>query len=143
MKYGLKKFATMLITILCISFLVYLAFDVIPGDAALAALGTDVEPERLAALREEMGLNRPFLERYFDLLVSLVRGDFCTSYKNKLRVTSGRHLYGKTQRGADRQGDNGDQSNHDVGAAFFHGYYDYLCFRNGFQAVHTGGICLV
>ncbi len=81
MKYGLKKFATMLITILCISFLVYLAFDVIPGDAALAALGTDVEPERLAALREEMGLNRPFLERYFDWLVSFVRGDFGTSYK--------------------------------------------------------------
>ena len=58
MKYGLKKFAAMLITILCISFLVYLAFDVIPGDAALAALGTDVEPARLEALREEMGLNR-------------------------------------------------------------------------------------
>ena len=86
MKYGLKKFATMLITILCISFLVYLAFDVIPGDAALAALGTDVEPERLAALREEMGLNRPFLERYFDWLVSFVRGDFGTSYKYKLPV---------------------------------------------------------
>ena len=65
---------------------VYLAFDVIPGDAALAALGTDVEPERLAALREEMGLNRPFLERYFDWLVSFVRGDFGTSYKYKLPV---------------------------------------------------------
>lgn len=86
MKYGLKKFATMLITILCISFLVYLAFDVIPGDAALAALGTDVEPERLAALREEMGLNRPFLERYFDWLVSFVTGDFGTSYKYNLPV---------------------------------------------------------
>lgn len=86
MKYALKKFAAMLVTILCISFLVYLAFDLIPGDAALAALGTDVEPKRLATLREEMGLNRPFLERYFDWLVSFVRGDFGTSYKYNLPV---------------------------------------------------------
>ena len=86
MKYGLKKFAAMLITILCISFLVYLAFEVIPGDAALAALGIDVEPERLAALREEMGLNRPFLERYIDWLASFVKGNFGTSYKYNLPV---------------------------------------------------------
>lgn len=86
MKYGLKKFAAMLVTIFCISFLVYLAFDVIPGDAALASLGTDVEPARLAALRDEMGLNRPFLERYFDWLASFVKGDFGTSYKYNLPV---------------------------------------------------------
>ena len=38
MKYIGKKLAAMIITLLCISFLVYLAFDLIPGDAALAAL---------------------------------------------------------------------------------------------------------
>lgn len=86
MKYSLRKFVTMLITILCISFLVYLAFDIIPGDAALAALGTDAEPERLEALREQMGLNRPFLERYFDWLISFFKGDFGTSYKYNLPV---------------------------------------------------------
>lgn len=86
MKYVLKKFVTMLITILCISFLVYLAFDIIPGDAALAALGTDAEPGRLEALREQMGLNRPFFERYFDWLISFLKGDFGTSYKYNLPV---------------------------------------------------------
>ena len=40
MRYIGKKLAAMMITLLCISFLVYLAFDLIPGDAALAALGT-------------------------------------------------------------------------------------------------------
>ena len=60
MKYIGKKLSTTLITLLCISFLVYLAFDVIPGDAALAALGTDATPESLEALREQLGLNRPF-----------------------------------------------------------------------------------
>lgn len=86
MKYALKKLAAMIITILCISFLVYLAFDIIPGDAALASLGTDANPERLASLRKEMGLNRPFVERYFDWLASFLQGDFGTSYKYKMPV---------------------------------------------------------
>lgn len=86
MKYVGKKLVTMLITLLCISFLVYLAFDIIPGDAALAALGTDATPERLNALREQLGLNKPFIERYFQWLLQFVRGDFGTSYKYKMPV---------------------------------------------------------
>lgn len=86
MKYCIKKFVAMLATILCISFLVYLAFGIIPGDAALAALGTDAEPERLEAMREQMGLNKPLYERYFDWMVSFCRGDFGISYKYNLPV---------------------------------------------------------
>lgn len=86
MKYVGKKLVTMLITLLCISFLVYLAFDIIPGDAALAMLGTDVEPERLEVLREQMGLNKPFLERYALWLSGFVKGDFGTSYKYNMPV---------------------------------------------------------
>ncbi len=86
MKYVGKKLVTMLITLLCISFLVYLAFDIIPGDAALAMLGTEVEPERLEALREQMGLNKPFLERYALWLSGFVKGDFGTSYKYNMPV---------------------------------------------------------
>lgn len=86
MKYVGKKFAAMLVTILCISFLVYLAFDIIPGDAALAALGTDATPESLAALREQLGLDRPFIERYFEWLFHFVRGDFGDSYKYHMPV---------------------------------------------------------
>ena len=36
MKYVGKKFVTLIITLLLISFLVFLAFDIIPGDAAMA-----------------------------------------------------------------------------------------------------------
>lgn len=86
MRYIGKKLAAMIITLLCISFLVYLAFDLIPGDAALAALGTDATPESLAALREQLGLNRPFLERYLEWLVHFLCGDFGTSYKYHMPV---------------------------------------------------------
>lgn len=86
MKYIGKKLVTMLMTLLCISFLVFFAFDIIPGDAALAALGTDASPESLAALREQLGLNRPFLTRYLAWLMDFVRGDFGTSYKYHMPV---------------------------------------------------------
>ena len=86
MKYIGKKLSTTLITLLCISFLVYLAFDVIPGDAALAALGTDATPESLEALREQLGLNRPFLQRYVAWLFDFIRGEFGMSYKYQMPV---------------------------------------------------------
>ena len=60
MKLAAKKFLSMVITILAVAFLVFLAFAVIPGDPATAQLGTRATPERVEALREEMGLNRPF-----------------------------------------------------------------------------------
>lgn len=86
MKYVGKKFGAMLVTLLMISLLVFLAFDIIPGDAAMAQLGTDATPERLEALREEMGLNKPFLERYFIWLAAFIQGDFGDSYKYNMPV---------------------------------------------------------
>lgn len=86
MKYVGKKLGAMLVTVFLISFLVFLAFDMIPGDAAMAQLGTDVTPERLEALREEMGLNKPFVERYFIWLAAFLQGDFGMSYKYNIPV---------------------------------------------------------
>lgn len=86
MKYIGKKLGAMLVTLLLISFLVFLAFDMIPGDPAQARLGTEVTPERLEALREEMGLNKPLIERYLRWLVAFVQGDFGDSYKYNMPV---------------------------------------------------------
>lgn len=87
MKLLIKKFVSMLITLLIVSFLVFLAFDLIPGDAAVSKLGTQATPERVDALREQMGLNRPFLVRYVDWLFSFVRGDMGVSYSYGKRVS--------------------------------------------------------
>lgn len=88
MKYAGKKFVALLITLLLISFLVFLTFAIIPGDAAMAQLGTETSPERLEALREEMGLNQPFLQRYIQWLLAFLQGDFGTSYKYNVSVQS-------------------------------------------------------
>ena len=62
----LKKITTLIITLLLVSVVTFVAFSVIPGDPALAKLGTYATPERVEALREEMGLNKSLPERYVD-----------------------------------------------------------------------------
>ena len=60
-----------------------------PGDPAqrkLTAQGVAVSKQVLEQTREEMGLNRPFLVRYGDWLLGVLRGDFGASYKDGMPV---------------------------------------------------------
>lgn len=86
MKYVIKKICTMLITILLVSLFVFIAFDIIPGDPALNRLSTGATAEKLNALREEMGLNRPLPVRYFSWLKDFFFGDMGSSYSYSMSV---------------------------------------------------------
>lgn len=86
MRYMLKKLGILLATLFIVSLLSFLAFQVIPGDAALSMLGTEATPERLSALREELGLNEPLPLRFLDWLLHFVRGDMGTSYSYRMPV---------------------------------------------------------
>jgi peptide/nickel transport system permease protein len=57
-----------------------------PGDPAIMILGEGATPEAYAALREEMGLNEPFLVRYFLYITDALRGDFGRSYRTNIPV---------------------------------------------------------
>ena len=87
MKYAVKKLGMMLLTMLIVSFLAFLAFQVIPGDPTNTILGTDATPEQVEALRTQLGLDRPFFVRYFDWLFSFMQGDFGTSYSYSMPVS--------------------------------------------------------
>ena len=79
MKYALKRAAAGLATILIVSFLTFAAFSLISGDTATAMLGTAATPERLAALRAELGLDRPLMVRYGEWLLGFFTGDLGVS----------------------------------------------------------------
>ena len=66
MRYTARKILTLLVTMLVVSLLTFAAFDMISGDPAATLLGTQATPEKVEALRTEMGLNRPMLVRYGD-----------------------------------------------------------------------------
>lgn len=71
---------------LIVSFLTFLAFDVIPGDAARSKLGTEATAEQVEALQEEMGLNDPVPVQYGRWLKGLVTGDLGESYSYSMPV---------------------------------------------------------
>lgn len=82
MKYIIKKFSALIITLFVISFLSFFAFQVIPGDSALVSLGTNATKEELESRREELGYNKSIPERYLNWLTKALKGDFgdSTSY---------------------------------------------------------------
>lgn len=67
-------------TLFLVSLIVFLLIDAVPGDAAAIMLGTSAQPDTLAALRVELGLDRPAPIRYAAWIGGLLRGDFGVSY---------------------------------------------------------------
>ena len=74
MRYVLRKTGVLLVTLLAVTLLAYLAFQIIPGDPTTMLLGTEYTPERAEALRESLGLNRNVFVRYGEWLWNLLRG---------------------------------------------------------------------
>lgn len=67
-------------TLAAASVIVFLLVDLLPGDAAQLLLGVDAQPDTLAALRAELGTDRPALTRYLEWVGGMAAGDFGTSY---------------------------------------------------------------
>ncbi|NLL76450.1 MAG: ABC transporter permease [Clostridiales bacterium] len=88
MKYIGKKVILMAATLIVVSFLVFLSFFVMSGDPATSMLGTQATPDRVEALREEMGLNDSFFTQYFRWAGSFLKGDMGISYSYRIPVES-------------------------------------------------------
>lgn len=87
MKFYIKRFITLIITLFLISLLTFIAFQVIPGDAALSKLSVDAEDEAIEALRIELGLNLSLPERFIRFMAGAVTGNFGSSIQYGIPVT--------------------------------------------------------
>lgn len=79
----LKRLLQIVVVLIGISFLSFLLIYLAPGDpvrAMFAVTGNIPSEEILADMREQMGLNRPFLVQYGNWLMDCLHGDFGTSY---------------------------------------------------------------
>jgi len=75
-----RRIANFVLTLWAVSIVVFAAMNVLPGDPALTILGLDATDDALAALREQLGLNRPLLTRYFTWIGHALIGDFGISH---------------------------------------------------------------
>ncbi len=82
-----KRLITMIITLLVASSVVFFVLEILPGDPAAVMLGINAEADTLAALRAELGLDRPIAVRYLGWLGDLVQGDLGISYTYDVPVS--------------------------------------------------------
>jgi peptide/nickel transport system permease protein len=70
------------ITLFVVSVIVFLATEVLPGNAAFAVLGRSANPVRLHALERQLHLNQSLLAQYWTWLSGLLSGKLGTSLAN-------------------------------------------------------------
>ena len=71
----MRRIVVGLVLIWVVSVLIFALTQVLPGDAAQIRLGQQATPESLAALRKEMGLDKPWYVQYFVWIGNLITGD--------------------------------------------------------------------
>lgn len=78
-KYVVKRLFMLIPVIVGVTLLVYFILDLAPGDITASLGGDQMTQTELAAFRDELGLNKPFVVRYLTYMSGLVRGDLGTS----------------------------------------------------------------
>ena len=82
--YIFKRIMVAIPTLLIISFMIFSLLYITPGDPVLLMLGSgdtqSVSQEQYDAVKAELGLDKPFFERYMDFITGAVTGDLGTSY---------------------------------------------------------------
>jgi dipeptide transport system permease protein len=85
--YLLRRVALTIPTFLALMFLTFYAIRLVPGDPVEVRMGErGVSPERLAALRHELGLDLPVWRQFLDYVGHIARGDFGVSLATQQKV---------------------------------------------------------
>jgi peptide/nickel transport system permease protein len=79
MKVVLRRIFVAVPLVLVVSLVVFVLVDLSPGDPAQQLAGESGTPAQAAAIRHQLGLDRPLLSRYGEWLYHLVRGDLGSS----------------------------------------------------------------
>ncbi|MDX1991712.1 MAG: ABC transporter permease [bacterium] len=86
-KYLFRRLLETIPVVVGVSILVFLLIHFIPGDPAVAILGDRASPENIAALREQLGLNRPLHEQYLIWVGNLLRGDLGNTVRGNIPIS--------------------------------------------------------
>ena len=84
----LKRLGIGVITVLAVSVIIFFGTKILPGDAAQVRLGQEATEANIAALRERLGLDRPYVEQYWTWLRNFIRGDLGLSLSGDTPISS-------------------------------------------------------
>jgi peptide/nickel transport system permease protein len=93
LRYVINRVLLMIPTMIAISIIVFTIIQLPPGNylesyiAELQAQGESVDPQKIAFLKQEYGLDKPIPEQYLRWVGGMLRGDFGYSFEFNLPVT--------------------------------------------------------
>ncbi|MGH3241938.1 MAG: ABC transporter permease [Spirillospora sp.] len=82
------RLLAMIPLLVIVSFLIYSLIALVPGGPEVALAGSNPTPERIAQIREELGLDEPFLIQYWNWLTDVLQGDLGNSFVDNQSVWS-------------------------------------------------------
>ncbi|WP_420407640.1 ABC transporter permease [Hoeflea sp.] len=85
--YLLRRFVSLSLSLVAASLVVFLVMEVVPGDPASFMMGINADPEAVAALRTQLGLDEPLPLRYLGWVWGMLQGDFGISYTYRVAVS--------------------------------------------------------
>jgi peptide/nickel transport system permease protein len=80
-KFVGRRLVYLLPVLFAVTLLTFLIASLLPGDLAYTILGDQATPERVAALRAQMGLDLPLWQRYLHWLWGVLHGDLGRSFR--------------------------------------------------------------
>lgn len=86
LQYGARRAMSLMVSLMVASLVIFFALEIVPGDPAAYMLGINAEPDTLAALRAELGLDRAAPLRYLDWIGGMMQGDFGISHTYRTPV---------------------------------------------------------
>src|SRR5437667_10562433 len=76
-----RRLVYLIPVLIAVSLLTFFIASLLPGDLAYTILGDQATPEKVAALRADMGLDQPIYIRYLGWLGNILQGDFGRSFR--------------------------------------------------------------
>jgi len=85
--YLLRRLLSLSLSLVAASLVIFLVMEVVPGDPASFMMGLNADPQAVAALRSQLGLDEPLPLRYIGWVTGLLQGDFGISYTYRVPVS--------------------------------------------------------
>lgn len=82
----LHRVITSVVTLFLASIVVFIGVRLLPGDPAQVLAGESADPELLAAIREQFGLNQPIVVQYFNYIGQALTGNLGVSTRDNIPV---------------------------------------------------------
>ncbi len=86
-KYIFKRVLSMIPVLMGVAFIIFFVLELTPGDPVRMLVGDEADEATIAEVRSSMGLDDPFVVRFFRYLGGVVQGNFGTSYTTKQPVS--------------------------------------------------------